>query len=1297
MKKLLLSTTATILFSASLIAQSNVGIGTNDPKSKLDIDGSISLREGAALALVNGNNDNIALTGNYSFYRISGPTAAFSILGLVPPSGADGQMLTLVNTTSQVMTIKNNASGTPANSISTLTGGDFESIAGNSSITLQYNKTAQRWFVTANQNYKVSAANLVTKDIVPGTGSAVTVVNGANQVIGGGNVVLDVTTNALNQKGIVPGPTGLNANQAWVTDGSGNPAWAQLPNANLQNSSVTINTGTGLSGGGNVALGGTLNLVNTAPDQTVSITGAGINSVSGTYPNFTVTGTEVDGSVTNEAQTLAGSGTSDINLTQAGGAGGGTITLQGTGATTVSRSGNTFTINSTDNNSGGTVTAVTASNGLNSTGGNTPDIKLGGTLSTNTDVALNSQNLSFSGSGNVGIGTTGPGAVLDVNTSVNWYGGWRNNLRLTSTDYPSLRFFATTPNKTSMIGNNGDGSLWFSVNGTGDATGNFGMVILPNGNTGINNTNPSYKLDVGGTIRSVGGTIIAEGATPEGGNLALVNPTKTGATTLDWRLWNMTAGYGNGLAFWRYYANGNNAGPSVWFDDNGRVGIGTVNPGFSLHVPSGYIGTDYIYTTDNAVTSGVTGIMVKAGDNFHRTATAAAIATFLNATGTWIPNNGIGDWQIASSSTSTAYTAASLELRESNWTGNGSATPPHLGFHWGGVVASNIAIESSGRIAIRDNPGSGYENLIARETYTTGWFRNTAAGNGLYNEATGSGIYSPSANLMTLYNSSSLQVTSGSTSAGNIRFDAANPYITASSYYICPGGAYFNGGTVYAEADMKLRGGTSNDGGNFGGDLQVNDNLRISGVVPCIQGNCAPNNVIRHTPNLHLNSNAGYANIFNWDNGTTGNTSTVRVGNGGGADVFQIWANGNTGIGTGPTTISMLYAYQNQLTANGDGQGSIWAFRTRDNQNNGTGYGIYATNNAMIGYNYWGDIYTFGVHGASFGDFNRTGGVLGSVSGTSAWGSLGYKNSGSGFNGVYGSSGYASGGGFAQNNELQGTGGAFFGGMIGSWSRGEVMGTVSCGELFANYNLGNQYTSGYSADIVTVGEERMPAYNLTSTDLKVYADGEGALKGTSVFVPFESSYAKLLGAKPRVTVSPVGASANIYIKNVSREGFTVASDNAAQVGFSWIAVGKRTDATEQAKLPASIAGKDFDKNMKGVLFNENDKEHSATPIWWDGTEVRFDKAPEKDRSAEKAAEMARMETEQAKAKASAAEVTRLAKESVEKLKSDGAQEKAAAAMKANSVTHPEIHPVGPQGPPPVEKSISLEGENLQKK
>jgi hypothetical protein len=75
-------------------------------------------------------------------------------------------------------------------------------------------------------------------------------------------------------------------------------------------------------------------------------------------------------------------------------------------------------------------------------------------------------------------------------------------------------------------------------------------------------------------------------------------------------------------------------------------------------------------------------------------------------------------------------------------------------------------------------------------------------------------------------------------------------------------------------------------------------------VVDCINGTCPPNNAIRLTPNLHLNSGAGYAVILNWDNGTTGNNQTFRVGNGAAADAFyvtatgNVFASGNVGIGT---------------------------------------------------------------------------------------------------------------------------------------------------------------------------------------------------------------------------------------------------------------------------------------------------------------------------------------------------------------------------------------------------------------
>jgi hypothetical protein len=45
---------------------------------------------------------------------------------------------------------------------------------------------------------------------------------------------------------------------------------------------------------------------------------------------------------------------------------------------------------------------------------------------------------------------------------------------------------------------------------------------------------------------------------------------------------------------------------------------------------SGYINNNYFNSTDNSVASGVTAVMVKQGDNYFRSGTAAAIATFIS-------------------------------------------------------------------------------------------------------------------------------------------------------------------------------------------------------------------------------------------------------------------------------------------------------------------------------------------------------------------------------------------------------------------------------------------------------------------------------------------------------------------------------------------------------------------------------------------------------------------------------------------------------------------------------------------
>jgi len=142
---------------ASFLHGGRVGIGNNiAPDQTLDVNGGFALREGTALAVANGTNNNLAATGA-AFYRITGPTGAFTITGLT--GGTDGRIVTLYNTTSQNMTIADNSgSSTDINRILTLTGANMTTPAGPNAVQLQYNATLQRWLVIGGQNISNASA-----------------------------------------------------------------------------------------------------------------------------------------------------------------------------------------------------------------------------------------------------------------------------------------------------------------------------------------------------------------------------------------------------------------------------------------------------------------------------------------------------------------------------------------------------------------------------------------------------------------------------------------------------------------------------------------------------------------------------------------------------------------------------------------------------------------------------------------------------------------------------------------------------------------------------------------------------------------------------------------------------------------------------------------------------------------------------------------------------------------------------------------------------------------------------------
>jgi hypothetical protein len=141
----------------SLLAQS-MGINlpaSTLPNTMLDVNGGVSFREGTAWVLANGINNNVALS-NYSFFRVTGPTAAFSITGFT--NGSDGRSLTVVNATSQTMTLSHQTGSAAINQINT--GGSDINIPPNGVTTMMYNATLTKWIACASMGNLPNLLNI---------------------------------------------------------------------------------------------------------------------------------------------------------------------------------------------------------------------------------------------------------------------------------------------------------------------------------------------------------------------------------------------------------------------------------------------------------------------------------------------------------------------------------------------------------------------------------------------------------------------------------------------------------------------------------------------------------------------------------------------------------------------------------------------------------------------------------------------------------------------------------------------------------------------------------------------------------------------------------------------------------------------------------------------------------------------------------------------------------------------------------------------------------------------------------
>jgi len=300
-------------------------------------------------------------------------------------------------------------------------------------------------------------------------------------------------------------------------------------------------TGIGLATGG-TALNGTVTITNSSPDQTVTITGAGISAVTGTYPNFTITSTEVDGSVTNEGSQTVGAGGANSSTIVSNTSGSTPVTIEGGANITVTETGSTITIAATSGSGTDlTFTGATSPYTLNSSTGT--DV----TFAQGTGIALSRT------ANELTVANSAPDQVVSITgAGINAVTGTYPTFTITGTEVDgstsnegSLSVGAGT-GTTSIINSNTSGSPGVTVTaGSGLSISEAGNVItLTNtaqdqtvsiagaGISVVTGTYPSFTVtstEVDGSITNEG--LLGVGAGGASSSVLLTNTsTGTGVT-----------------------------------------------------------------------------------------------------------------------------------------------------------------------------------------------------------------------------------------------------------------------------------------------------------------------------------------------------------------------------------------------------------------------------------------------------------------------------------------------------------------------------------------------------------------------------------------------------------------------------------------------------------------------------------------------------------------------------------------------------------------------------------------------
>ncbi len=254
-------------------------------------------------------------------------------------------------------------------------------------------------------------------------------------------------------------------------------------------------------------------------DQTVALTGAGATSISGTYPNFTITSTDTN--TDTDTTYTAGSGLSLTGTEFANTAPDQTVALTGAGATSISGTYPNFTITSTDNN---TDTTYTAGTGITLTGTEfqltDTNAKLNASAYTAADVLTKIKTVDGTGSGLDADTLDGVQASGFISTSLTQSSNIAirsasPTIYLRDTDHNSSMIHCNS-NKFYVLRGGNDSTTWSQINGK------WPMEL------NLTNNNAVF----GANITAYSDASLKENVTPIGNSMEMFN--QIDAKRFDW-------------------------------------------------------------------------------------------------------------------------------------------------------------------------------------------------------------------------------------------------------------------------------------------------------------------------------------------------------------------------------------------------------------------------------------------------------------------------------------------------------------------------------------------------------------------------------------------------------------------------------------------------------------------------------------------------------------------------------------------------------------------------------------------